>query len=241
MTKLQRVSPEVFDFLRHTDTCAVSNAIEAFNVRMRNEGYVHGGCRCIFPGLSPIAGYAVTASIRSSAPPITGLCYYQNEDWWDYVASLPGPKILAIGDLDRVPGAGALVGEIHAEIGRALGCVGLVTNGAVRDLEALERIGFQCFAKGARVSHSYAHIVEFGTPVHIGGLTIASGDLLHGDRNGVHSIPFPVTDRLAGAVEEIVAHEAELIGLCRKPGFSVGKLKEALRRSSRRIPGPEFH
>lgn len=241
MTKTQQVSPEILDFLRHTDTCAVSNAIETFSVRMRNEGYVNGGCRSMFPGLPPIAGYAVTASTRSSAPPIAGLCYYQNVEWWRHIASLPGPKIMVIADLDRVPGTGALVGEIHAEIGGALGCVGMVTNGAVRDLSALQKLGFQCFARGARVSHSYAHIVEFGIPVHIGGLTIAPGDLLHGDLNGVHSIPWSVTDRLPGAVEQIRAHEAELIALCRAPDFSVGKLADILRRSAKWSPRPEFH
>jgi regulator of RNase E activity RraA len=158
------------------------------------------------------------------------LCYYQNDDWWRYVDSFPEPKILVIADLDSIPGTGALVGEIHAEIGRALGCAGLVTNGVVRDLGALRKLGFQCFAKGARVSHSYAHIVEFGVPVHLGGLTIAPGDLLHGDLNGVHLIPPAVIGRLPAAVEEIKAHEAELIALCHKPDFSAEKLASALRK-----------
>lgn len=230
MTKALRVAPEILDFLRNTDTCTVSNAIETFNVRMRNEGYVHGGCRAMVPGLPPIAGYAVTASIRSSAPPIAGLCYYQNLDWWKYVAGAPGPKILAIADLDRIPGTGALVGEIHAEIARGLGCVGLVTNGVVRDLEALRNNGFQCFAKGARVSHAYAHIVDFGVPIHIGGLTIEPGDLLHGDLNGIHSIPLSVTERLARAVEEIRVREARLIAMCRNPDFSIERLESILRK-----------
>lgn len=133
------------------------------------------------------------------------------------------------------------MGEIHAQIGKALGCVGFVTNGAVRDLSALQKLDFQCFARGARVSHAYAHVVEFDIPVHIGGLTITPGDLLHGDLNGIHSIPLSVTDRLPTAVEEIRAHEAELIAACQEPGFSLEKLEPLLRRSSRRNPRPEFH
>lgn len=241
MTKIEPVSPEFFEFLRRTDTCTVSNAIETFSVRMRNEGYVHAGCRCMFPAQPPIAGYAVTATIHSSAPPISGLYYYQNAEWWNYVASVAGPKILVVEDLDPVPGTGALVGEIHAEIGKALGCVGVVTNGVVRDLGALAKLGFQCFARGARVSHAYAHVVEFGVPVHIAGLAIAPGDLLHGDLNGVQTIPFSVTERLPGVVEEIVADEAELIERCRRPDFSVGELAELLRKSGRWSPRPEFH
>ena len=241
MAKTQQVPSDILDFLRRTDTCSVSNAIETLNVRMRNEGYVHGGLRCMFPELAPIAGYAVTASIRASAPPISGLCYYQHPDWWRFCASVPGPKIIVMEDLDPVPGTGALVGEIHAEIGRALGCVGYLTNGTVRDVGALQALGFQCFASGPSVSHSYAHIIEFGAPVHIGGLKISTGDLLHGDLNGIHAIPAAVTGRLPGAVEKMRAHESELIELCRDRDFSIEKLEDALRDSSKWNPRPEFH
>jgi len=228
MAKTHSVSPHVLDFLRRTDTRTVSNAIEALNVRMRNEGYVHGGARCMFPDLPRIVGRAITATIRASAPPISGLCYYQRADWWRYVASLAGAKIIVVQDLDDVPGNGAFFGEIHAQISHALGCVGYLTNGTIRDIAAIEALGFQCFANGANVSHSYAHITEFGAPVLVGGLKISSGDLLHGDRNGIHSVPVGIADRLPGA-EKIKAHESELIALCRAPDFSLEKLEEALR------------
>jgi 4-hydroxy-4-methyl-2-oxoglutarate aldolase len=239
--KTSPVPPEILTFLQRSDTCSVSNAIEALNVRMRNEGYVSGGAHCMFPKLPPIAGVAVTGMIRAAAPPISGICYYQRVDWWEYVASIRGPKIIVVQDLDYVPGVGALFGEIHANIGKALGCVGYLTNGAIRDLAAIQALGFQCFAGGMSVSHSYAHIVEFGTPVHIGGLKITSGDLLHGDMNGMHSIPPAVTDRLVATVEEIIDHEAELLTLCRSPDFSLQKLEAALRKSSKRSPRSEFH
>jgi len=238
MAKTEQVPPDIIEFLMHTDTCTVSNAIETLNVRMRNEGYVQGGSRCMFPELPPIAGYAVTGSIRASAPPISGLCYYHRMDWWQHCAGVPGPKIIVIEDLDRIPGIGALCGEIHAQIGRALGCVGYLTNGTIRDVGAIQALGFQCFAHGASVSHSYAHIVEFGGPVHINGLKISTGDLLHGDRNGIHSIPAAVTGRLPGIVEMIKAHEAELIGICQDRDFSIEKLREALRDSSKWNPQP---
>jgi regulator of RNase E activity RraA len=228
MTGNQQVPDDILAFLRRSDTCSVSNAIETQHVRMCNEGFVQGGIRCLFPNLPPVAGYAVTGTIRSAAPPISGHCYYQRPDWWQYVASHSGPKIMVIQDLDHIPGTGALFGEIHAEIGRALGCVGYLTNGIVRDLGPLEALGVQCFARGAGVSHSYAHIVEFGVPVHIGGLKIAPGDLLHGDINGIHSIPFSIADQLPALVGEIAARESRLIALCRAPDFSADKLENAL-------------
>ena len=179
MESVNRVPPEILDFLRNTDTCSVSNAIEALNIRMRNEGFIQNAVKCMFPAMPPVAGYAITGRIRTTAPPISGLCYYQNIEWWEYVASVPGPKIIVLADMDRAPGVGAFFGEIHAQISKALGCVAYVTNGAVRDLAAMEAVRFQCFAGNVSVSHAYAHIVEMAEPVEIGSLKILSGDLIH--------------------------------------------------------------
>lgn len=226
------VSPDLFDFLRRTDTCTVSNAIETFNVRMRNEGFVHGGIRCMFPDLPPVAGYAVTGRFRAAAPPISGLCYYQRHDFWKYVASIAGPKIVVMRDMDTTPGIGALVGEIHAQIGKALGCVGWLTNGVVRDLVQVREAKFQCFAAGPIVSHSYAHIVDFGAPVEIDGLKITTGDVLHGDANGIHSIPLSIADELSQVVNSIRQREAELIRFCESPDFHLEKLEQVLGKTT---------
>jgi 4-hydroxy-4-methyl-2-oxoglutarate aldolase len=178
MHTISQVAPELLDFLRRTDTCMVSNAIEAFNLRMRNLGFIQGGVKCIVPGTAPVVGYAVTGRIRTTAPPIANLCYYQNVEWWEYVASMPGPKIMVVADMDRAPGIGAFFGEIHAQISKALGCVAYVSNGTVRDIPAIQAAQFPCFAGGVSVSHSYAHLIEMGEAVEIGTLQIRSGDLL---------------------------------------------------------------
>ncbi len=232
MKRTQQVSAEFLEFLRRTDTCTVSNAIEQFNVRMRNEGFIHNVTRCVFPDLPPVAGYAVTGRIRTSAPPIADLCYYHRADWWHHVAALPAPKIIVIADVDRIPGPGAFVGEIHVRIAKALGCVGYITNGSVRDIEGIRSADFQCFASGTSVSHSYAHIIEFGQPVDLGGLTISTGDLLHGDRHGVQKIPFEVVNELPGEVDRILSREAELIQFCQSPDFSIHKLVSILDQES---------
>src|SRR5579863_7282577 len=225
MEKFPSLSPELLALLRTVDTCTISNAIETFGVRMRDDGYIQHPVRCLFPELETMVGYAVTGRIRTAAPPISRICYYQRTDWWEYVARFPGPKVLVLADVDHAPGTGAFVGEIHAEIGRALGCVGYVTNGVVRDLPALERNRFQCFAAGVCVSHAYGHIVDFGEPVEIGGQKIVPGDILQGDQHGVQSIPGDIsTAQLAAAVRAIQELERELIGVCRAPDFSVEKL-----------------
>jgi 4-hydroxy-4-methyl-2-oxoglutarate aldolase len=231
-----QVKPEILEFLRNTDTCSVSNALETFNVRMRNEGFIQGGTKCIFPAMPPVVGYAITGRIRTTAPPIAGLCYYQNVEWWEYVASVPGPKIIVLADMDRAPGVGAFFGEIHAQISKALGCVAYVTNGAVRDLAALEAARFQCFAGSFSVSHAYAHIVEMAEPVEIGSLKILPGDMLHADRHGVQTIPQENASELPRVVSEIASRERDLMQLCAQPDFSAEKLVSALKRGSQDFP-----
>lgn len=224
------VSEHILDFLRRTDTCTVSNAIETFDIRMRNEGYIQGAARAMFPAMPPVAGYAITGRIRTSAPPMSGRSYYQNPEWWEHVAAAPSPKIIALADMDTAPGAGALFGEIHARIAIALGCVGYVTNGAIRDVSALEALGFHCFAGSVSVSHAYAHLIEFGEPIEIGGMKISPGDLLHGDRHGVQRIPIRIASELPAATTKIQAHEAEIFRLCEQRDFSIDKLSAVLRR-----------
>lgn len=233
MTCRTPASSAVLERLRHLDTCTASNAIERLNVRLRNEGFVSGAVRCQFPQFPPMLGYAVPGRIRTSSPPMASSCYYDRMDWWNYVASIPEPRVMVIQDADHTPGVGALIGEVNATIAQALNCIGCVTNGAARDLAAVEALGFHLFAGSVVVSHAYAHIVEFGHPVEIAGLKIHPGDLLHGDRNGVHVIPLEVVAEVPRIAKEILSDEGDLIRFCRSGEFSLERLPEHLRRASR--------
>ena len=142
----------------------MSNAIETFDVRLRNEGFADGRLRCLYPDHRPVVGYAVTARIRCSAPPPVGHSYHDRTDWWNYIVSVPAPRIVVVQDVDERPGLGAFVGDVHAHILQALGCVAYATNGSVRDLDDVHDLGFQFFASGVAVSHAFAHIVDFGQP-----------------------------------------------------------------------------
>ena len=132
-------------------------------------------------------GYAATGRIRTAAAPTARYWYHDRLDWWEYLGGIPAPPVIVLEDMDKRAGIGALLGEIHAHIGRALGCIGYVTNGAVRDLPGIERTGFHLFARGVSVSHAYAHVADFGGPVEAGGLRVNPGDLLHGDATIAHS------------------------------------------------------
>lgn len=216
------------DKLREFDACTISNAIERLNVRMRNEGFVSGDVHCQFPSLPPMMGYAATCRIRTASPPMSHRCYYDRPDWWRYVDSLPEPRVLVLQDVDHRPGLGAFVGEIHAAIGKALKCVGCVTNGSVRDLPAVEATGFQMFARGSSVSHAYAHVIEFGGPAEIGGVKISSEDLLFGDQNGVVTIPVSNTAEVIEEASKIRQEERELIRYCHSSGFTLQELVERI-------------
>jgi 4-hydroxy-4-methyl-2-oxoglutarate aldolase len=219
----------IFEKLRSIDTCTVSNAIERLNGRLRNEGQISGSVvHCIFPNFPPVLGYAVTGRMRAAMEPIAGRTYHENIGWWQYVLSIPEPRIMVVADTDEEPGGGALVGELHAVIGQALGCVAYITNGSVRDLPGIEAIGFQLFAGSVAVSHKYAHISEYGLPVKIDGLTVSPGDLLQGDRHGVHSIPLAIAPNILETVHQIHKEEADLKRFCRSPRFSLQRLEEKL-------------
>jgi len=216
------------EILQRLDACTLANAIEIFHQRLRNEGFVNTSVHCLFPELPPMLGYAATVKIRGSSPPTAAAPYNDRTDWWDYILSLPAPRVVVVQDVASQAGLGSLLGAVHVNILRALGCVGAVTNGSVRDLPAARNLGFHLFAGSVSVSHAYVHIVEFGAPVEIGGLKIQSGDLLHGDLHGVQSIPLTVADKIPLAAAEIIAKEQELITLCQSKEFSVEKLREAV-------------
>jgi len=154
---------------------------------------------------------------------------YERSDWWNHILSIPAPRFVVIEDLDDPPGLGAFIGEVNANILRALGCVGLVTNGGVRDLPDVRLTGLQLFAGNVSVSHAYAHIFDFGGPVVVGGLAIKPGDLIHGDRHGVQTIPLEIAERVPVAAHEILQLREPLVGVCRSDDVTTEKLRIAIK------------
>src|SRR5579863_4832726 len=227
---LEPVIPvEDFDALRRLDTCTVSNAIEAFKLRLRNAGFANSRVRCVFEDLPPMVGYAATARLRSGEPPIAG-SYHDRTDWWNSILLVPAPRIAVLQDLDEPPGVGAFLGDMHAAILRALGCVGYVTNGAVRELPRIRDIGLHLFAGNVAVSHAYAHIFDFGSKITVGGLEVHPGDLLHGDRHGLLTVPRQIVAEIPAVAARLQEEEQEVIDFCRSRDFSVDKLQHLLKK-----------
>jgi regulator of RNase E activity RraA len=227
-SRMPALSKEEFHDLEILDSCTVANAIERFHLQLRNEGYSEGGLVCRHPHLPPMLGYAMTLKVRTAAPPNKGTMFLENADWWDALLAVPAPRILVLQDMDRTPGAGALIGNLHVAVLKALGCVGAITNGAVRDVARVENGDFQMFSASVSVSHSYSHIVRVGHSVQVGNMEIKPGDLLHGDANGLVRIPRDLARRIPATAAALRKKEEAVIAYCQSPGFTVAGLRELL-------------
>jgi regulator of RNase E activity RraA len=219
------------DALRRFDTCMISNAIETFDARLRNTGFVDGSIHCIFKDADapPMVGYAATGRLRCGQPPMVGGTFHDRTDFWNSILEIPAPRILVLEDMDDPPGEGAFIGDMHAAILKALKCIGYVTNGAVRELPAVRGIGLQLFAGSVAVSHAYAHIFDVGAAVKVGGMEVRPGDLLHGDRHGVLTVPREFARRIPDAAVRLKQVEKTVIDFCRSSEFSVARLGEIMK------------
>jgi regulator of RNase E activity RraA len=215
--------------LKSFDTCLIADAIESFGVRLRNEGFATAGFRCLFKNFPPMVGYAATCKVRSADPPIVGTRYAERTDWWKHISSIPAPRVVVMQDIDDPPGTGAFFGKVHVSVLMALGCVGAVTNGAARELHGIEASGFQVFAGRLAISRAYIHVVEYGGAVEVGNLTIRPGDLLHGDRHGVLTVPPELALKLPAVANVIREKKQQLIDLSRKPGTTHEEFSRGLK------------
>ncbi len=231
MKKADYLTPAEMEALRSVSGSVLASSIEGFGVRLPNTGLADSTIRSIFEDRPPVVGYAATVRIRTSEPPMEGRGYYRRTEWWNHVLSIPEPRIVVVEDLDDPPGRGAFVGEVHAHILMALGCVGLVTNGTIRDSNLIEPTGFQMFASGLAVSHAYAHVFDFGGKVSVGGLEVRPSDLVHGDLNGVQTVPLEIAAKIPHAAQAILKRRKQLIGLCHSANFSIAKLRTAIQET----------
>jgi regulator of RNase E activity RraA len=215
---------EVLEALRRYDAPTLANAIEEFDVRPRDEGFANIDVRCMFPELGVMVGYAATATIRAR-----GRGHGDQAALWSHVRSCPAPRVVVVQDLDDPPAHGALWGEVNASVFQALGCVGAVTDGSVRDLDEARGIGFHFFARGAGVSHAYVRIESVGEPVRVGGLVIAPGDLIHADQHGVLLVPHEIAAELPAAADRVIEREQTFLRWVRSPDFDPERLAEMRR------------
>ena len=231
-----------FDALRTLTVPTLANAVEAFGVVPANSGFNTRPLTCHFPSFGMCVGYAATLHATTSRPPDEAPAPLDEPEYWKWLESqaVRGPLVAVLEDLDDPPG-GAMWGEWNSHVHRALGCVGTITQGAVRDLDALERLGFHTFATSVSVAHGYGAFVDYGAPAAVAGLTIETGDLLVADLHGVLRIPpeIPIAE-LVAAGREIDRLESEIFAHTRARDFSVESLAQLQESVLARWPrGPD--
>jgi len=209
--------PDTLATLGKFDTPTICNVIELFDVRPRNTGFMDGRIRASFPELPPMVGFACTAAFRSGAPPTSGDAYGSFLEQVRQYESLPGPAVMVFQDLDDPP-VGATFGEVMCSVYKGFGSTGLITSGGGRDLLQVHALNYPVFTGSTICAHAYCHILHIGLPVRVGGLVVQQGDLLHGDANGVTSIPLDIAADAADVAQEFCDAEKIVIGYVRGPG-----------------------
>jgi 4-hydroxy-4-methyl-2-oxoglutarate aldolase len=212
------VRADLLDELARHDTPTVANAIQSLGVRPATDGFTRPPVHAVLAGFAPTVGYAVTVTITSTEG-------FEDADaerdamlpLYDAVAAVDGPKLVVVHDLDQGPGC--LWGEVNSTICHAMGARGVVTDGLVRDIPDVERLGFHYLARGIGVARANTRIRESGIAVEVGGVRFAPGDLVHVDRHGAVVVPADRVDEVLAAAERITAREERLLAWVRSPEF----------------------
>jgi len=211
--------------LAQFDTASVCNALEVLRPEYRSSGFTKSPLVAARPALKPVVGVARVARIRAAEPPRGPAP--DRVSWYEYVARSDLPTMVVIEDIDDLPGVGSFWGEVHSAVHQALGATGCVTNGSYRDTELLAE-GFQILGGHVGPSHAHVHLVEYGEPVEVCGMRVAHGDIVHADYQGAVVIPADCAAGLAAAVDLVSRREKAILEVCRDPGFTLAKLKQAL-------------
>jgi len=225
-----RPTQDDMEFLQSIDTPTVCNLVEIAAPERRGDFYTVKHLHCPFPDLPPMVGFAKTVTIRAKDKIALDAGYAQRRlDYLDYVAAEPRPSIMLIEDLDgEDAGYGAFWGEVQSNVHKALGCLGTVTNGSVRDIPQIPA-GFQMLAGSIGPSHAYVHVIEVGCRVNIHGMAAASGDLIHADRHGAVVVPADKIAAMRAALDGLMKREARIIAAARASGATADSIKAAMK------------
>lgn len=223
MTESRKLTDAELAFLSGVDSPTIANAIERFQVRDRTEGFIGGSVQCVFPDFAPMVGRALTVTMSDApGPPAQREGYWH---MWEALEVMDGPVVLVIADASGAPHRVAYAGEIMSRLAQRLGAVGMVTDGALRDVAEVRDIGFHYFMRYPVVSHANYEILSVGEPVNLDGQRIVTGDLLHGDRNGIVIVPWQTLDDLPEQVDTVRRLEHSDMDLIASDGFTLEAYK----------------
>jgi regulator of RNase E activity RraA len=215
--------------LRAFDTPTICNALELVAPARRTVGFNRRPLLAPFPALKPVVGFARTAHIRSREPSPRGreAAAAMRLGYYAHIGAEPLPSLAVIQDIDAPDqGFGAFWGEVQTNVHKGLGCVGVVTDGSVRDLDAMAS-DFFVLAGSIMPSHAHVHLVDFGGTVSVAGMLVSPNDVIHADRHGAVVVPAEAVKEIPAAVDLLTRREKVIIDAARTPGFSVERLRSA--------------
>jgi 4-hydroxy-4-methyl-2-oxoglutarate aldolase len=224
MTAAHEMTDQQLEFLKSVDSPTIANAIERFKVRPLTDGFIGGHVQCTFPELGPMVGRALTVTMRNPGDRAA----FREGYWrlWEELDAMAGPVVLMIADQSGAPQRVAYAGEIMSRLALRLGAVGMVTDGALRDLAEVRALGFHYFMRYPVVSHANFEIATVGDPIELDGQRVVTGDLVHGDSNGIVLIPWEILGDLPGAVEQVRTAEAGDMAYIDGKDFTLDGLKD---------------
>ncbi len=225
------LSKELLAQLRKIDTPTIANALELMDIMPRTEGFMRPEIKSQSPVTETYVGYAVTGVISARQKSPRAL---ERTDYYKAILDIPAPRMIVFHDLDYPATVGSYWGEIQGNIALGLDCVGVVTDGGVRDLKEAEEMGFPFWAKEVLVSHGYVHGVAYNVPVDVGGVYVQPGDLIAADLHGAIQIPLDAAPRLPDAADALAHQEDAVISVAQSDNVTVETLAEAWKESARR-------
>ena len=228
---MKNISQNLLETLRKFDTPTIINSLEILDSKFRTSGFTTEQLVCSDTSLPPIVGYARTAKISASSEIDPQIKREKSLSYYQYVSSGKGPWVSVIQDIDHNPGFGAFWGEVNSNIHKALGVIGTVTNGSVRDLNELSE-GFQVLAGKIGTAHAYVRIEETGIPVNVFGMAVNHNDLIHADMHGAVIIPDELSEKLPEVIELMIKREKIILDACKREDFNYQVLRQAIMKSA---------
>ena len=189
------------------------------------------------PEMGPMIGYAVTVQIEPGNPVHKTNNPNAVREYREYIASVPGPKIVVVQDLDKPAVLGSFWGEVNANIHKAMGCVGTITDGSIRDLDEMHNAGFKALARRLSVGHAYSTPVIWNCEVEVFGTKITPGQLIHADKHGFLAIPDEDQEKLLEASRFMDSNECQtVIAAARNTyGKTAAEILKEINEASRRF------
>ncbi len=215
----------LISYLQTIDTPTLSNAIELLDIRPRSENFAPHWLRCLYPELGTMVGYAVTVQMETMTR-MEPRDEQKTIAFYEAIEASPKPAVVVMQEIGSRPEFASHSGEVMTTLMKNFGAIGLVTDGSVRDFNEVRALNFHSFARGTVASHAYCRIAQVGCPLQIYGMTIRTGDLLHGDINGLIEVPVERREELPEMIARVRKEEGDLLQAVRAGGFTLDSLRQ---------------